>query len=159
MSEDQTPHPRLSGRLRLLLALSLGLNLLVIGAVVGAMLGPHDWRGHDRHGMRAMAGGPLTRALDHADRRAIGREMRAARNEAGLDRAARREGMQAILTELRRVPFDPEALSVQLSEQRRRLHSQVALGQTLLIERLTQMSDAERAAFADRVEQYRRPAR
>ena len=63
------------------LIISLALNLIVIGAVVGTVL-RHGSEGHrdahgDKHG-HDMAGGPLTQALSREDRRAIGREMRRA---------------------------------------------------------------------------------
>jgi len=110
MSEtESTGNGRTRRWLGILLTLSLAINLLIAGAVAGAlwMRSGHDGPGHPRSGM---VGGPLTRALEPEARREIGRALRAVRAEAGGSRAARVASMDRILEELTRVPFEPEAL-------------------------------------------------
>ncbi|QIE45277.1 periplasmic heavy metal sensor [Pseudohalocynthiibacter aestuariivivens] len=157
MAEEQHVRPRMSGRLRLLLTLSLGLNLLVVGVVAGAAINTHKWRDHG--GRHEMMGGPLTRALSDEDRRAIGRAMRAARPDKSETRAERGAAMTALLSELRRVPFDPVALAAKMEASHAKMRDRVAQGQALLLDRLTAMTDEERAAYADRVETHRRHRR
>lgn len=131
---------------KVVLFLSLALNLAVVGAV-GAMGMRH---GKSMHG--GAYGGPLTRALDAEDRRAIGQGLRAQfpRRDA---RAARDWAAQndALLTALRAVPFDPAPVARLLDERQDRIGARLDLGQRLLLERLTAMPDARRAAYADRL--------
>ena len=154
---DQIPKPRMSTRTRVLLAVSLGLNLLVIGIVVGASTNHGKWRHDGPRG--AISGGPLTQALSPQDRRAIRRAIRAEQPEMVDARAARAAGMDAVLAEMRRVPFDPAALAGEIDASRAGMRAQIELGQAMLVKRLADMSDAERAAFADRIEEIRRHRR
>lgn len=139
------------GWMRWVLVISLALNLLVVGMVGGWMLkvGKH---GHYHPSRLDQVGGPLTRALSKEDRRHIGQAMRRAYRDRGEDRATHRAAMQALIAELRKDTFDRPAVETQLSAQRAVLTDRVALGQTLLTDRLEQMSAAERATFADRLE-------
>jgi len=134
-------------RLRILLVVSLGLNLLFLGAIGGAVLRHGQDTAEGRH-----AGGALTRALAPEDRRAIAREMR----RAAGGRHQMRASWEGLLTDLRRVPFDAEAMQARLAVHRGVMQGRFDLGQSLLVERLSLMSDAERAAYADRVDQQRR---
>jgi len=142
--------------LRVLLVASLAVNLLVLGALGGAVMtwghGPHFTHGRG-------IGGPLTRALDRDDRRAIGREMR--RTFGGAHRGAGPAGGDpgALVADLRAVPFDPAPVEDRLSRHREALGKRMEMGQRLLLERLSEMSDAERAAFADRFERHLRDHR
>lgn len=140
--------------LGVLLTLSLGVNLLVAGAI-GTMVWMHD--GHGRGGKsHGSFGGPLTRALAPEDKRALGEALRAARQANGPSREERGASYDAILTALRAQPFDAEALSAAMSRHRQMFETDIATGQALLVGHLAKMSDAERAAFADRVEEHRK---
>lgn len=132
--------------IRIVLILSLGLNLAVVGAV-GAMALRHGKPMHD-----GGYGGPLTRALESEDRRAIGKSLRARfpRNDAAkLQEQAAQEA--ALLAALRAVPFDPAPVARLMGERQQRVSERVELGQAMLLERLTAMSEARRAAYADRL--------
>ena len=50
------------------------------------------------------------------------------------------------------MPFDPAAVAARMSEQREGFRDRLELGQRLLLDHLATMSDAERAAYADRLE-------
>ncbi|QYX57921.1 periplasmic heavy metal sensor [Roseovarius sp. SCSIO 43702] len=138
--------------LGVLLTASLALNLAVAGAIGGALWMRGGAGGG--HGGKAVAGGPLTRALEPEDRREIARALRAERRAAGATRAARTESFDAVMAAVRQVPFDADALSRAMEAHRAFFERDLAVGQRLLIERLSQMSDAERAAFAERVEAH-----
>lgn len=149
---DQKSNPGMRPWLRVVFGLSLALNLMVVGVVVGSAL---KWGGKDRgHGARVeQMGGPLTRALSHRDRREIGREMR---KEFGKDRGAqseRRAALEALVADLRAERFDREAVAGHLARQRAILNDRMAFGQGLMLARIEQMSAEDRAAFADRLEQ------
>ncbi|RAP42088.1 hypothetical protein BYZ73_06965 [Rhodovulum viride] len=143
--------PRRRSWLRPALGLSLALNVLLLGLICGALLGHRPGGGPDDPGAM-MALGPYGRALDEADRAAI-RE--ALRTEAPRFRQERREVRQSfrdLLAALRAEPFDAAQVSSLLDRQERGVQSHVDLVRQLMIDRLATMSQAERAAFADRLE-------
>lgn len=146
----------LSTGLRVLLVVSLAFNLLIVGAVAGWWL-RHGGPAHGHHPARLdMVGGPLSRALSPADRRAIARGMRATMRAEGAGRAELRaqvrESMTALLADLRAEPFDADRVAARLAAQRAAFAERFEMGQAVLVAHLSAMSAAERAAFADRLE-------
>ena len=143
------------GKMRVLLFGSLALNLLVVGVLAGAAL-TGGWR-HDHRGPGLeSAGGPMTRALTHDDRRAIARQMREVYLNGKPGRDAQRASFDALLSELRAVPFERAAVEGHMARMRGMLSERLELGQTLLLDRLEAMTPAQRAEFADRLEKGRR---
>lgn len=143
--------------LRIALIVSVALNLLVAGAVVGALVSdnrperrsePRLWRGG--------ANGPpevgmLARGLEGQQRRELHRRLRA---DGGL-----REGLQRIragrsdlLDALRAQPFSAQELEAALRQQRSVQIELADRGMGVISDVIAEMSDAERAAFADRIE-------
>lgn len=149
MSEPLTKAPRTARWMRIALAVSLALNLLVLGAVGGAMTMRGKWQGHERGA--GFSGGPLTHALVPEDRREIGRQMRAAYDTGQLPRSDRAAALDGLVAHLRAVPFDPQAVADDLAARQTGMEAHFQLAQRLLLERLTRMTDAERTAFADRL--------
>jgi len=136
--------------LRIALGVSVALNLLVAGLVVGAVL--RDGGPRDRM-LRDLDFGPFTEALTREDRDALRRDF-VARSGGFRDmRAEMRADFNALLAALRAEPFDIDAARAVLEGQQTRLQSRLVLGQDLLLERLAAMSPEARAAFADRLEQ------
>jgi len=137
--------------MRVLLVVSLAVNLAVAGAVAGWALRHGGHHGH--HPSRLdMAGGPLTRALSDEDRREIGRRMRVVWRETRADRADLGASFDALVGDLRAVPFDPDRVAERMREQREGFAARFEMGQEVLIAHLAAMSDADRAAYADRLE-------
>lgn len=136
--------------LRWVLVLSLAFNLMVVGIVGGWML-TGDKHARHRPPRLEQIGGPLTRALSHEDRSAIGREVRQLYRDKPEGRSAQTALMETLVSELRSDPFDREAVTARMAEQRDFLNDRLALGQTLLIDRLETMDAADRAAYADRL--------
>ncbi len=135
---------------RIALAASVALNLLVAGVVAGAVLregGPHGRM------TGAVDFGPFTDALSREDRDAL--------RAAFLDRMPQMRDMRremlaefgAVLGALRAEPFDPAALRGVMEAQSDRMGARLRIGQDLLLERLTHMTPGARAAFADRLEE------
>lgn len=144
------PPPRRRRWLGPALFMSLALNLLGLGIVAGAFLGQGGAPGGrlpEASGMPSWFAG-----LDARDRAAL----RVAWRREGPGRAAlraqRREQSAALVAAIRAEPFDPAALEVALVRQAAGLAERQALAQRLLVERLTAMDAAGRAAFADRLE-------
>ena len=136
---------------RILLYVSLLVNLLVIGLVLGTIVmgGP---KGSDRR--PAAAGetglGPLMRALDPQDRRAMGMEMRRTLRSERLSRGEMRALMSEIQAALAETPFDAEAVGERLDQQMEEVAYRLSLAREIFMKRVSEMSDEERAAFASR---------
>lgn len=142
----------LSTGLRVVLVVSLALNLAVAGVAAGWWL-RHGGAHHGHHPARLdMAGGPLSRALSEGDRREIARGMREAMRAQGGSRGTLRESMAAMVADLRAEPFDADKVAARLAEQRAVFAARFEMGQASLVAHLAEMSAAERAAYADRLE-------
>jgi uncharacterized membrane protein len=135
---------------RVLLAVSLGLNFLVAGVVMGGMA--RNERPAPKESVGAVTAGPLTNAFDKADRDALRRAVQ----EQGVDLREARRQMDADVTRLigalRAQPWDRAEMEEALAAMRTRFEERGRLGERLVIERLAEMTDTERAAFAQRLE-------
>jgi len=133
---------------RILLAVSLAANLLIVGIVAGFL-----WRGGPhRHGAedRLM---PMIMALPAEERRALRDSFEHELADGRLVESGRKAGrLPELLAILRRSPFDREALRVHLARRISRHESHLRIGRDILIDRISGMSDAERLAYADRLE-------
>lgn len=136
---------------RLVLFVSLALNLAVLGIVGGAVLGRF---GPDRaeFAARDIGFGLFTEALGEEDRRALRRAYGEARPDIRASRRQMRDDLQTLLASLRADPFKVDDLQSALQIGADRIAERQALGQTVLLERVGQMTAAERAALADRLE-------
>lgn len=141
---------------RILLVVSLALNLLVVGAVGSSVLRDEPGRrgGPGRPPALSEAGlGPLVAVLDPQSRQ----EIRGALQEAGPRfRALRdetRQEMTLVLAALRAEEFDSSVFQAIFDRQAPRVREMRDIGQSALIERLETMSVAERRALADRMEE------
>ncbi len=150
---DEPQEPKQPGRFRwsrLLLAVSLALNLLVFGAVAGAFLR------HDREARTAplqdLGFGPFGAALSNAERDRLSERLSGRSEDLRANREEIRQDFAAMLRALRAEPFAPADLRAALDRQRDRLAERQAIGQAVLLERIEAMDVEERRAFADRME-------
>ncbi|MFB2531191.1 periplasmic heavy metal sensor [Paracoccus sp. p3-h83] len=148
----QTP-PRTRARaplwMRLALIVSLAVNLLVAGIVVGGLTGRLH---HPPPPLGEVNLGAFTPALTDDDRKAI-RE-RAAHEGLSMREVMRtaRAEQAALIAALRAEPWDREAIVGLLGQIRSRAAARLDLGSRLVLERLDSMSPGERKALADRME-------
>ena len=150
MSEQpQTPRRGMKPWLRVVLILSLGLNLLIVGVVVGGIA--RSLNDEMRPPRLDSMAGPLTRALSRDDRKALGHALRESYRDNRPSRAQMRAEFDGLIADLTAEPFDPEAVAARLARQRGIVSDRLELGQRLLLDRLEEMSPAERAAFAGRL--------
>jgi len=158
MSQTPTPTPpeppartRAPRWMRIVLVISLALNLAVLGMVAGLALRAPS-RGAMELGARDLGYAPFVFALDRDQRRALGQELRRA---PGLraDRDERRALYLDILAALRAEPYDPAALEQALLAQRQAISRRQVAGAQALMARIDAMPSAERAAYADRLEE------
>lgn len=141
MQEDALGKPRMPRWGKIALVLSLVLNLALLGLAGGLI---------------ARAGGAITpltaaiRALPESDRDALRRSNRLAWQTTRLrgDPAT----LQAMIMALRAEEFDAAQFSDALDMARRRAVEASARTQTLLIDRVSGMSPAERLDYASQLE-------
>lgn len=157
-SPPMTPpaKPKSGKGLRIALAVSVALNLAVIGIVAGALLrdGP---RGRF---IRDLDFGPYGEAFTPQDRAAM-RDAFLSRdvNMRDMRDQMRSEGA-ALVALLRADTLDLEELRALMQTQQGRMVDRIEMGRDLVTERIAAMSAEDRRAFADRLERaFRHPMR
>jgi uncharacterized membrane protein len=157
MASENTPNTVPAGKGRLVkwvLALSLALNLVIIGLVAGAAMrfsGAHDegrFRGPAEHSY----GAPFVRALPREAKRELQRSLRAQAPQLP-SRAERRASYGQMVQVLRQEPFDPAQAQAIFEQQSNAAQSLRDRAQTAWLELVSAMSPAERAEVAQRLEQ------
>lgn len=147
---DQRPVGQSGGRgLRVAFALSLVLNLLLIGLIAGAVArGPAG-----RHGMiRGDAGfGPLTAGLSREDRRALRERYEALRPDFRAERAVMRDDFLALVEVLNAPEWDRAAAEAILARNGTRTAERLREGQAVFLDYLDTLSPAMRRALAARL--------
>lgn len=136
--------------LRIALALSVTLNLAILGLVAGAIL--RDGPGMRAAMVRDLGFGPYTEALRPEDRKAMRQALFQRAPEIRETRRMMRDEAEALLVVLRADPLDADALRARMEAQHSRLSDQMRVGQDVLQEFILAMPTAERLAFADRLE-------
>ncbi|WP_299411850.1 periplasmic heavy metal sensor [uncultured Sulfitobacter sp.] len=137
----------MTGRRRIMpivLAVSLAVNLAVVAAMAGAA-----WR-HKEGGK----GGPRADRGAAIYMKALPREARTSIREQTRDplSTARVDPMQ-MLAVLRADPFDAQAAADLLAAQRKAGFARIEAVNTAWLKEVSQMSVAERGAYADRLEE------
>jgi uncharacterized membrane protein len=154
---DQSGKQRMSSGLRIVLVVSLALNLLVIGAVGGAL---YRFGGlGDRAAEAVGTGRALYRALPHAERRALRRDLRQALDREALRTARIGPQLDSLL---RAESFDADAVNALLVTQAQALQTGQAVMRAGWLDVVAGMSQAERIAYADRLKEVmsrRKPPR
>lgn len=142
--------PGMKRWLKLLLAGSLALNLAMIGIAAGTV-----WRfgGKDRDWHRRpppSVGSMIFRELDQETRKALRQQ---AGGGHGSFRQRRHAEGAAVIAALRSSDFDAGALLAVLRNQAESRHAFHTKVQEAWVRKLEAMTPADRAAFADRMEQ------
>lgn len=145
--------PKKRSWMKYLLIASLGVNLLVAGLVIGAkasgqshMKGTHMGGVGLRAFVSAMPEGKRSELHDHFKQNRS--KMRAGKN-------AMRETMNEIRMIIAAQPFDAEALNAAFTQQRSRVTSVTQDAQATLVKVITDMTDAERAVYAENLKKHR----
>lgn len=147
-NQPQNASPRW---VRVALVLSLGLNLAVLGIVIGAVMSGMGPRAHSAM-VRDLGFGAFTDALAPEDRSAMRAAFLGQPREIYLSRREMRAEFEELLSLLRAEPFDQVALTEALTRQNARSRARLVLGQNLLTERIAVMTPEARRGFADRLE-------
>jgi uncharacterized membrane protein len=161
MSDNTMPEmaPRDRPRRRwptVLLALSLTMNLAVIGLVAGAHL--RDDRDTRRfpppdRAMLSDAGlRPFFEAMPREARVRLGAELRTQSGMAMPDREELAAELGDMLAIMRADPYDRAAFEALLAAQHQRVEARLAAGRGALAGQIAAMSASQRQEFADRLE-------
>ena len=153
MAEDQGMKRKWNWT-RTLLVVSLGINLLVAGMVVGAAFshGKSDRRDpFFGGGMR-----PYVASLPESQREHVRDRLLHNREAAREARQELRRSAQGVRDAITAKPFDADALNSAFSAQRSVYDGIAASGHHALVEILSGMTDEERAQFIARLKSFRR---
>ena len=147
---DPFPPSRRTRVLRIVLALSLALNLAVVGLAAGFLVQDRDGRPPRDF---AMSLGPVARALAPEDRAAIREALRdradlAAHRGRGTD-------LRALIAALSATPYDAQALRMALEAPAARVAQVQAAAAQALADRIDAMTPEARADLARRLSQDR----
>lgn len=165
MSDDR-PDPAQTGKAapkswrrwlwRGLVGLSFGLNLLVIGLILGLALsgGKRD----DTRPPPLRAGGiaPLVALLPPEARQSLGQELRQQSRDHGVSRRTRSAERQQLARLIAAEPFDGAAVIAHLDGAAERGDGFNRAGHRALVAELGRLSAAERAAYATRLQRFDR---
>ncbi len=153
MTETTQAKPRTRRGIKIALGLSLAVNLLIFGAIGGAMLnGRPDGPVRDRVDLvRTLGLGPLGRALEREDRTQIVARVGQDRAAVRAERTALLNATMAFVTAVESRPFDREATAAALAMQRDHVHGLQERGHGALLDQLERMSPEDRAGFAERL--------
>lgn len=133
---------------RVVLVLSLALNLAVVGMIIGASV---SGRFGDRPPRSFDFGlGPVARALEPRERRQIGLAMR---RDGALRDMDLRGNAAAMIAALRADPFDAGALRDLMAAQAGQVAALQRNAQAALVDQISAMSPERRATFADRLQE------
>lgn len=148
MTETGQQKPaRLRPWLRIVFGASLALNLAVVGLAAGAYF---RFDKHDA-GRRTMPiGAVLYRELPREEQRAL---RKAAMGDRHAHSERRRAEAEALADALRAVPFQASRVEALLEAHGQAMETFQSDVRAAWLDRVEQMSDAERAAYADRLQQ------
>lgn len=129
---------------RVVLAISLALNLAVVGIIAGSIVSGRFGDGPPRSFDLGL--GPMSRALEPKERRDIGRNLRENRVLRDYDLRGRVDG---IVAALQAEPFDEAALRALLAEQASRVANVQVKAQDAFVAVVADMTPERRAIFAE----------
>lgn len=153
MAEDQDMKRKWNWT-RILLVVSLGLNLLVAGMVVGSAFGHRKGDRPDPFfggGMR-----PYVASLPEGQREHVRARLLHGREAVREARQELRRSAQDVRNAITAEPFEADALNAAFAAQRSVYDGIAARGHQALAEILAGMTDAERVQFIAKLKSFRR---
>jgi hypothetical protein len=145
---DQLKAPAQPKRIwRIVLVVSLALNLAVAGVVGGTLISGRAGDGPPRSFDLGIS--PIARALSPEERREVTSSLRRDRVMRGADLRGRAD---AIVTALKAEPYDPDVMRGLLQEQAAQVATVQGKAQDAFLDAITQMTPERRADFADQLE-------
>jgi len=139
--------------MKILLVISLGMNLAVVGLVIGAKISGHGPRGMSQangSGMRA-----LMHALPNGKRADVRKYFHESRGKIRAKDNAMRVSLDNIAAVITAQPFDANALNEAFSVQRAHIVTITQNAQQAFVAIIASMTDKERAEYVDNMNEQR----
>ena len=152
MTDANMTAPQTSRGVKIALAVSVAINLAVVGLVAGLALtdGPG---GHGDKLVRDMGFGPYDPVFSPEDRIALRHAIVSRLGDFKSARQHMQADMGAILSALRADPYIPAAVSAAFDAQAQHLTARLLLGNTVVRDYLVALPAEARLKFADRLDQ------
>lgn len=131
--------------------LSLAVNLLVLGVVLGGLAGRERLSDPLPRQMRALGNTPFVAALSGEDRAEFARAATDSARSLPTSRSEMRAHFQQLMAALLADPYDAGAVQRLFAEQSAHLAERQALGQRLLMDQLAEMTVPERREYVFRL--------
>ena len=133
---------------KILFGISLALNLLIVGAIGGAILrvGKGPMAKHHASGFLYM------RALNFEDKKALRKELFRNKDGRKISRAKEHSSYISAVKILKKDPFDRKAFEDLLDEQTKHSKSRQSSARVALVTQITGMTKEERLIYSERLE-------
>ena len=133
---------------KILFGISLALNLLIVGAIGGAILrvGKGPMAKHHASGFLYM------RALNFEDKKALRKEIFRNKNSRKIIREKEHSSYISAVKILKKDPFDRKAFEDLLDEQTKHSKSRQSSARVALVTQITGMTKEERLIYSERLE-------
>ena len=146
MSASQDLKPR--NPWKILFGISLALNLLIVGAIGGAILrvGKGPMAKHHASGFLYM------RALNFEDKKSLRKELFRNKDSLKIGRAKEYSSYSSAVKILKKDPFDRKAFEELLDQQTKFSKSSQRSARLALVAQITKMTKEERSIYSERLE-------
>ncbi len=146
MSASQDLKPR--NPWKILFGISLALNLLIVGAIGGAILrvGKGPMAKHHASGFLYM------RALNFEDKKSLRKELYKNKNTRKIGRAKEHSSYSSAVKILKKDPFDRKAFEELLDQQTKFSKSSQRSARLALVAQIAKMTKEERSIYSERLE-------
>jgi uncharacterized membrane protein len=150
MTDTNQPETKKRRWLPIVLGLSLGANLLIVGVMAGAFLNAREGGPHRGPGVFGPTGlGIYARALSWDDRKELRKKLLSKRERLTQGRAALSNHVNALIEVLKAGELDETALRTVFDTQLGAANDQITFGQEALIAQIKSMTAQERIEFGD----------
>ena len=133
---------------KILFGISLGLNLLIVGAIGGAMIRMSKGPAANHRGSGLL----YMRALNFEDKKLLRKEIFKNKDNHKREMAKEHRVYTSAITILKRHPFDQNAFETLLDEQKKYANSRQRLARIALVKHIGNMTKQERMIYAKRLE-------
>ena len=146
MSASQDLKPR--NPWKILFGISLAINLLIVGAIGGAILrvGKGPMAKHHASGFLYM------RALNFEDKKSLRKELYKNKNTQKIGRAKEHSSYSSAVKILKKDPFDRKAFEELLDQQTKFSKSSQRSARLALVAQIAKMTKEERSIYSERLE-------
>ena len=150
MSQETKQKTGMKRWIKVIFALSLALNLIIVGLVAGAAFRIKRF-GPPPHVTMEGPGSPVLRALDMEDRREVGRSIRKSYRDIAPSSEAEKARYQQIVDLIAADPLDLEAIGQASMALDDRISQRRLIAREAWLDKVASMPLDARKAYADRI--------